>query len=57
MPVASDSLTAVLLFCLQAALNGKASKKGRPVAAYAVALAAALSVESPFMHIDTITVR
>ena len=42
---------------LQAALNGKSPKKGRPVVAYAVALAAALSVESPFMHVDNIMVH
>ena len=41
---------------LQAALECKSPKKGRPVTAYAVALAAALSIESPFMHIDNITV-
>ena len=41
----------------QAALDGKCGKKGRPVVAYAVALAAALSVESPFVHVDNITVR
>lgn len=31
-------------------------KEGRPLVAYAVALAAALSVESPFMHVDAIKV-
>lgn len=41
---------------VQAALGGKVGKKGRPVVAYAVALAAALSVESPFIHVDAITV-
>ena len=41
---------------MQAALEGRSPKKGRPVLAYAVALAAALSVESPFMHVDNITV-
>ncbi|DBB17318.1 TPA: hypothetical protein ACH3X3_014362 [Trebouxia sp. C0006] len=39
---------------LQAALDGKAPKKGKPVVAYAVALAAALSIESPFMHVDNL---
>ena len=42
---------------VQAALEGKSSKKGQSVTAYAIALAAALSVESPFMHVDSITVR
>ncbi|KAA6424230.1 MAG: ATP-dependent RNA helicase kurz [Trebouxia sp. A1-2] len=37
-----------------AALDGKAPKKGKPVVAYAVALAAALSIESPFMHVDNL---
>ncbi len=40
----------------QAALDGKAPKKGKPVVAYAVALAAALSIESPFMHMDNLAV-
>ena len=41
---------------LQIALEGRSPKKGRPVLAYAVALAAALSVESPFMDVDNIAV-
>ncbi len=40
----------------QATLDGKAPKKGKPVMAYAVALAAALSIESPFMHVDNLMV-
>ena len=40
----------------QAALHGKGPKKGKPVVAYAVALAAALSIESPFMHVDNLMV-
>ena len=40
----------------QAALDGTAPKKGKPVVAYAVALAAALSIESPFMHVDNLMV-
>ena len=40
----------------QAALDGTAPKKGKPVVAYAVALAAALSIESPFMHVDNLAV-
>ena len=40
----------------QAALHGKGPKKGKPVVAYAVALAAALSIESPFMHVDNLAV-
>ncbi|DBA75145.1 hypothetical protein WJX77_004936 [Trebouxia sp. C0004] len=39
---------------LQAALDGKVPKKGKPIVAYAVALAAALSIESLFMHVDNL---
>lgn len=45
-----------MLACVQAALEGKSGTKGPDIVAYAVALAAALSVESPFIHADNITV-
>jgi hypothetical protein len=49
-------MTTVGCAASQAALDGKAPKKGKPVMAYAVALAAALSIESPFMHVDNLMV-
>ena len=49
-------MTCLQTAAVQAALDGRTAKKGRPLLAYAVALAAALSVEGPFMHVDNIAV-